>query len=220
MQIKERHNSLTIQPTSNFVKNRFDLFSDEYFTYEVVNKYESYVIISKIDGKTCLLGLNFIAIQPLVLDEIQKFIFRNHKNVNQIRIDASLLKYGYSHQYVYYYIPLPNTSEELHSRLSRKSNYNIKREQKLINELIGKVTFAEYTYDTIPDDVMNKYFEFKAATYRTKYNFSKSNYLSKYNVSDCYVLAAANEILAIVFSCEQTNEVKIAREQKKILVYT
>lgn len=207
MQIKQLYNSLVIKPTSEFVKNRFDLISSDYFSYEVKSKYGFYVLTSKIDGMTCFLGLNFIDIHPVLVDEITKFIFKNQISVNEIVIEASLLKYGYSRPYLYYHIPLPSTSEELHSRLSRKSNYNIKREQKLINESVGKVTFSEYTYDTIPDDVMDKYFEFKEITYNAKYNFIKKDYLSNYNVSDCYVLSADNKILAIVFSCEQTNEV-------------
>ena len=172
MQIKELHNSLVITPTSDFIKNRFDLLCEDYFSYEVISKYGSYVFTSKIEeGKTCVLGLNFIDIPQVLVEKIVRFIFQNHPGVNEIRIDASFLKIGYSRSYTYYYIPLPNTSEELHSRLSRKSNYNIKREQKLINELIGKVRFDEYTYDTIPDDVIKKYFEFKDVTYNTKYNF-------------------------------------------------
>ncbi len=207
MQIKELHNSWDIKPTSDFIKNRFDIIAKEYFSYEVISDNDTYVITSKIEGNKCNLGLNFIDIPYNLVEVIINFIFQNHRRVNEIRIDASLLKYGYSRPYIYYHISLPDTSAELHSRLSRKSNYNIKREQKLINESVGKVTFSEYTYDTIPDDVMNVYFEFKKVPYKTKYNFSKNDYLSNYNVSDCYVLSADNKILAIVLSCEQTNEV-------------
>lgn len=104
-------------------------------------------------------------------------------------------------------ILLPDNPEELHQRLSSKKRYNIKREKRLASEQLGGYSVLEYTPDSVPDSVINAYFDFKKNQFGTDYQTTPNGYLKQYHVSHIYVLQLTNAIGAIVMSCEQGSNV-------------
>lgn len=187
----------------NMIHNRFDLVSDSYEIFYLVENGEKYVVEVEYRDNTAYLGLWLNYVSSNALNELCETIFKKQKEISQIKYEYSLVPLGYCKQKNHYRIILPNSEEELHNRLSKKGRYNINREKRVAEECFGSLSIVEYTSDNVPDSVMIKYFELKKGTHGVDYKMTPLQYLKSYYVTHIYVLYFGDDIAAIVLSCEQ-----------------
>lgn len=194
--------------TPDFIYNRIDLFSSNYEILEIKNNITYYV---EVDYKKteAILGVWLVDIPVEVIEKIAEFIFNTHKNIRTIRYEYGYCKIGVATQKNHFRIELPDTEQELKSRLSSKGRYNIKREKRILEDTFGGYEIKEYSNSNVPEDVINSYFSMKKATHDTDYHMTCAEYLQNYHVTDIYVLYLKGSAAAILLSCEQCSVVYI-----------
>jgi len=205
--IKEAYNQILADPSSRYVKNRFDLLDENYYSFSIKGNGLLYCVLMKVTDYKAMVGVSYLDIPREAAEALSRYIFREHPRIHQIIYSDLKYGMGYSTGYDTYRIFLPETESELHKRLSSKGWYNIKREKRLIGEEIGEVKFLEYKTEEIPDEVVEQYFKMKEKTHGGYYSLGPKEYLRKFNVTDAYIMLAGEKIVAEIFSCEQTEEV-------------
>ena len=135
------------------------------------------------------------------------------------------------HRVNHFRIEIPQSVEDLNSRLSRRFRYNLRHEKKLLTEAVGAITFEEYNVQNFPDDLMTEYFRLKKITHNRDYHMTAQEYIDCYHVSNAYVLRKIDDgqIISMVLSCEQcptayieniTYDTAYAKYSPGIMVYT
>lgn len=185
----------------DFIYNRVDKCSDNYILLHVENGWSDFYIVASLHGKFAELGSWMAQVSDLSLKEIARFLFKENPEIeyvfyrNTITDRPSMVKN-------HYHICLPNTYQELQGRISSKGRNTIKRKIKNIKMTFGSWSLVEYGSE-VPDYIFQTYFRLKKMTHGIEYNMTGKEYVEKYYVSNVYVLSFADEIAAILFSCEQ-----------------
>lgn len=187
----------------DIIFNRFDLQLCDYIELDVQEWTNNYKIQIKIEGKKAVIGCYFSPVSQDCLKAIIKYLFHNLKEVVEIDYSNILWGIGTYKQTEEKIIRLPDTVDDLRKNLSSKGRYNLKREKRKIKEEIGNYVIDIYEGESIPKEIVEKYFEYKGKTHKRDYHMSYKEYLQRYCVSTAYVMRDAQQILAIVFSCEQ-----------------
>lgn len=143
-----------------------------------------------------LMPISYLGITKLV-----KSIFR-HYPVLYVEYENILYGLGAKSHNQQALIYLPDDVQQLRERNSSKSRYNIKREKRLIEQEIGKYTIESYKGTKIPDNIIEKYFEYKRISHGRDFGVTPSEYIEEHFVSDVYVMRENEHILAICLSCE------------------
>lgn len=164
-----------------------------------------YLFVEKIDS-TVKVGSFLMPIAKQEVKAVNRFLFRKYKDVKEINWKNINIKIGVWRNTYQKVIDLPETVNELKGRLTSKNRYNLRREQRLVKENIGDFRIDIYE-KAIPEYVIEKYFKLKQITHKCDYNMSPHEYLKTYSVSTAYVMRTDEEILAILFSCEQCETV-------------
>ena len=150
------------------------------------------------ENDTATLGLWLSRIPIEHARELVHYIFRTHKDIQQINFRVCFTDIIMCRK------ELPSSIEEFNQRLTRKFKYNMKREKKLLEAEAGPLTVEEYSAENFPDDLFTSYFRLKAGTHKRNYNMTSRQYIDKFHVSDAYVIRGGNsEIISLVLSCEQ-----------------
>lgn len=185
------------------IQNRYDLSEKDYYVFLFQYEGKEYALTGALNGQRLNIGLWLVPLPNAILKQIFSDIFLQLRVVKQIRYQHSYSELGEQVQKGNHFkIVLPQTIKELQLRLSSKHRYNLRREKNIIENEIGRVEFIEFNLN-IPDEIVNRFFEFKYNTHRFDYNLTARQYLDAYHVTDAYVLRAGDKILSIVFSCEQ-----------------
>lgn len=193
--------------TVNFIYNRFDLHKNcpNYEIVSIDNSNDNRNTFIEYSIKDDVIELGIWQVY-LTKEEIKKLLFyisKKHKNVNIVKYRNSFITYGKYRRHNHFKIIFPDNVEELENRLSHHSLVNLrKRYNKAENEL-GNISFKVYSYNEIPQEIVNTFFEYKDEIYQRQYDMSAKEYLDKYHVSHCHVLYVGKEIGAIRFACEQ-----------------
>ena len=192
----------------NFIYNRQDIFCPLYDLFEIkeANKI-FYIEVGYSSDTEANMGIWLTPSSKDVFIKITDYVFKNHPDVQNIHFTYSFCEMGYSYNKNHYRIVLPATAEELHARLSPKGRHNIKREKRLIEEQVGPCCVEEYRFPDIPPEIIDLYFKMKQNTHGTQYAMKGEEYIKHYHVTNCYVLKAADKVLAILLSCEYSGMV-------------
>lgn len=271
--------------TPDVVQNRFGTVYGKYTLLELEDGGRSLFVPLHIEGREARLGLFLSPASTAGLEELCAFVFARFP-VTRIRWDCSLSPLG--HRYVrrnhpanHWKVLLPQTADELWSRMSRKSRYNRRREEKLLldrlagvadgadtpsdasvpanatdpgdgtrlgrggpatadgtvqampdtgsapRELVMPATAASTVQATpateshpkelvmteydgaqnIPPAVVETFFSFKRKLMGREYGLSPAGYLAYYQVTNAYTWTYGERTVAIVFSCEQGQDV-------------
>lgn len=143
-----------------------------------------------------LMPISYLAINKLI-----KYLFFKYK-VILIEYDNILYALGVYSKVEQAIIHLPQNADELRRRNSSKTRYNIRREKRLIEEEVGKYSIEIYEKNDIPDEIVQKYFDYKKASHGRNFGISAQEYIQLHNVSSVYVMRAGEKILAMCLSCE------------------
>ena len=198
---------------SSFILNRYDLWepdSSDVFVAGIMNSDKPSCILFREKCFSHLdMGIWLTQISLQELKRIIKYVF-NSKAINRIEYRNSLWPMGNFKIGYHFKIELPNSISDLSARLSSKDRYNMKREMRIALENFPDLEFKEYSFEDVPEDILNQYIEFKSTTHNLSINCSPKNYMKKQKVSNIYVLQFGkdkNEIMSIILSCEQCDVV-------------
>lgn len=189
----------------NFIYNRFDLFAapDAFETVQLKTGRGTRVLEYQITGNTAELGIWLMPITVEELEQVFLYIATNHKQVQKITYKNGVIPYGWSKTHNHFRIEFPKTVEEMEHRISSKSRAKMRKKLHRAEEAYGKMQYLEYDRSNMPEEVVEKFFEYKLATRNRQYNMTPAEYLDRYHVSHSYVLKFGETYGAIRFSCEQ-----------------
>ena len=193
----------------DFIYNRFDLwrgFDDcSKDTLHIKHSGKDYYVQVMYEKNFARLGIWLMDIPSEAVKEVAAYIFKKHRKVRWIYFQRSYTELGECSESNHFRMTLPATSEELYSRLTNKSRYNIKREQRLLEAETGGLVFAEYDVDNMPKDVFEAYFTMKKITHGRDFRLTEQEYIMTSQTSNAYVIRAAKtgKIISLVLSCEQ-----------------
>ena len=214
--------------TPDVVQNRFGTVYGKYTLLELEEGGRSLLVPLHIEGREARLGLFLSPASAAGLEELCAFVFDRFP-VTRIRWDCSLSPLGRryvrrNHPANHWKVALPASADELWARMSRKSRYNRRREEKLLLDRLagdagdadspgggdGTGTLVMTGYEgagSIPASVVETFFLFKKKLMGREYGLSPLEYLARYQVTNAYTWTCGDRIVAIVFSCEQGQDV-------------
>lgn len=141
---------------------------------------------------------------------LKDFVFRTCRSIDKITVLRALADDGFPIKSIKndFHIVLPNSSDELDKRLSKKGRYNIKREKRIVADTFGACLLTHISAnDTKAISVTDRFFEFKKETMGSDYGMKAETYLNNWYVTDIYYLSFGERIASILMSCEQCENV-------------
>ena len=200
---KEIPRDCSFEGAVDFIYNRFDLFAEDWYVIRFDCGGRHHVLTAALQGKRLQLGVWLVRLLEGTLPELIRILFRKIPGLEEVVYENSLAPAGRNPDLCNHFrIELPSSEEELHSRLSAKHRYNIRRERNVIENELGSLDFVEYQGE-IPDEIVEEYFRFKRKTHGVDYHMPPRTYLETFHVTDAYVLEAGGGLLGVLFSCEQ-----------------
>lgn len=204
---KNEDNVRRISP--NCIKNRFDLQGAEDFDLiQYKDRTEELVLMVKYENITAYPGLYLVPVSEKALKKIIKFIFKKKKKIRYLVYETGYCSIGNEAvQTNHFRIDLPEDSESLQARLSKKGRYNIAREKRILEQEFGSWSVKSYPASASEAKaVLDRYFEYKSVTHGERWkNTNHNEYCKKYGVSTVYALTLGEEenIVAVILSCEE-----------------
>ncbi len=193
---------LEIYESDNLIYNRYDLIFNSYqvLLYEHAGK--TYKIMFHKEGEKAYINLWGKVLPQSLFEQIIESIFEKNEETAKI----SLLNCGNNYKGFLaasndIYIYLPQSVEELLSRLKAKHRYNLNREKRLFEESLGKIKINHYKEQEIPIESVRSYFDWKKMSHGTEYRLSEWGYIKKYFVTDALVLYAGDHMVGVAFYC-------------------
>ncbi len=196
--------------SSNYDKHGFALnnFAQIYpesqkYTLFIDNKFESYRLSFVINGDAVFLGtwMNDIGREAFLSG--LKYIFAHFKNIQLVEYKNILYQPFFHGDWRHndWFVPLPDTVEELRCTLSKKGRYNIKREKRIIEETFGGLELVNIPFEKAEQNLINLFYKFKSQTHEItdeKYDITKTH------ITDIYLLkVGTGDIKGMAISCEQ-----------------
>ena len=197
----------------NFSLNRFDIVegeqgdSNSHLILLDDKKTKEKIIAYHINDDECWLGIYLLDINAKQLKKVIHLIWKKNPTVKKIHIKQARTKIDGLCKTNHWAVELPESVDDLESRLTSKSRYNIRRSKSLIERNIGEVKILCFTKDDCPEEFIESFFSWKKEQMGTEYNFSAQEYLSYFFVTNIYCLIANQQLLSIAFTCEQGSRV-------------
>lgn len=182
--------------------NRPDLLNKNCILLRISHEGHNRYLFVEINDNDADVGSFLMSVTLAEAKAVNRYIFRKFKDIKEINWKAVPFKLGVWKNTFQKVIDLPTDCDELKKRLTSKNRYNLRREQRLINERLGKFIFEVYE-NNVPPDLVESYFMLKNITHHCDYHMTPEEYQRVYCVSTAYVMRTEEEILAILFSCEQ-----------------
>lgn len=191
--------------SDDLIYNRFDLifYVYEQFMFEWEN--EKYSIMIHQENDKLYINLWGKELPQKKFEELIDELFVK-KDVRTISIIRCRNNYnGMLEETNDIMIFLPQSAEELKSRLQQKHRYNLKREKRILNDVFGEMISVHYSRREISDEMVNLYFRWKKESHGTSYKLTAEEYLDAYHVTDAFVLNIDKQMIGIAFYCVVNN---------------
>jgi hypothetical protein len=183
----------------NFIYNRFDImYGDDFELYEIREANNAIYISIHIDRKIAVIGVWLTEISAQGFAILIRTIFNDYPNVNRIQARYSLNYYDGLNISNHWKIELIANKFSLLNKPPHGTRLNIRR---IIREFNG-YNIAVYSRKEIPQELVERFFVLKKKTHNIDYQMQWDEYLRHFFVSSAYCLIMANEIQAILFTCE------------------
>lgn len=189
----------------SIVYNRYDLFCSEgeFEAVKIKSNAGEKIVEYRLGKNEIELGLWLTPVSVEELESLLGFIKKNHPNVKKVIYKNGVIPYGKSKTHNNYRIIFPESAEEMKARISSDSWHKMRRRNRRAAEKYGEMSLVEYNDGNIPEEIVEKFFEFKLATRNRTYNMTAKEYLERYHVSDCYVVMFGDTVGGMHFCCEQ-----------------
>lgn len=195
--------------TPGIIYNRFDLFCapGEFEVLRIRNRKEEKIVEFRVLGEKAELGIYLTPITTEELECVLLYIVDHHPEVRTVVYRDGVIPYGKEKKHNHFKVLFPSDPEEFKLRISSETKKKMRRRNRRAEEKYGKMELLEYTRETIPDEIVEAFFQFKFLTRNRKYNMTPAQYLDRYHVSHCYVVKFGDTIGAMHFCCEQRPDV-------------
>lgn len=189
----------------NFIYNRMDLFckAGEFHAVTLAGRDAEKVVQYRILGDTAELGLWLVQITKEELEALLLYLRTTHPGVRFASYVNGVLPCGNAREHNHFRIVFPETAEEMQRSISSKSRAKMQKKLRRCEEAYGPLELFEYDRNSLPAEIVDAFFAFKAIIRKREYDLTPEEYLNKYHVSHCYVAKFGDTIGAIRFSCEQ-----------------
>lgn len=194
---------------NEFIYNRYDLIYDNDFSvYKVSEQGSSVFIPFHKDGIHGEIGVWQTPMSEWAFYMLINKIFHDNFIVDlKIRYSQNQYKKCLS-KTNHFHISLPESNVDIQSRMKKKARYNLNRSRIHLANTIGDLQFKTYASDSVPDEIILKYFLWKQETHGTDYHMSPDELIRNYHISHIYVLESlSGQAVAILFTCEQCQNV-------------
>jgi len=195
---------ITKQKGSFALNNYVKTFSDsKNYCIHINADYGDEILPVSISGSVANIGTWMNPIGREMLIAAIEFIFKQFKGIKRVAYQNvlydTLLDHGWKHND--FYLPLPETIDELKQRLSSKGRYNLRRERRIIQETFEGLELRNIPFQEVPTELIERFYELKNETH----GVSSNEYdITKRNITDVYVLRIGNgDVKGIAISCEQ-----------------
>ncbi len=190
--------------TDNLIYNRFDLiYKDkniERFLYEVDN--ETFAIDAHYKGNRASLNIWGKLFPQRVFNQVVYDIFERHLEIDFLDIRKSGNRFGdILESQSDIRVQLPETWEQLFSRVKAKNRSTIIRKKKNLRQQYGDLKLEVY-HEEVPEEAVKQYFFWKKKSHGTDYHMSPRDYIQKYFVTDTLFLKAGETDASILFICQ------------------
>ena len=185
----------------NLIYNRYDLIfpNYEFFIFDWEN--EKYYIMLHQEKHNMLLNLWGKELPQKGFERLIEVIFQK-KDVRRISIIRCRNDYkGMLEETNDIILFLPDSVDELLNRLHQKHRYNLRREKRILNEVIGEIYTVHYDRNNIRDEMVNLFFKWKMDSHATLYKITPKEYLDVYHVTDAFALMVDTQMIGIAFYC-------------------
>lgn len=155
------------------------------------------------EDETAHLGTWMSAMSRSGLIAAIDWLFQNYKGIKKIEYKNTpysvLLDRGWRHND--YFLSLPDSIEELDSRLSAKTRNTIRRQIKLIEKELNGFDFIHKAFSEIPYEWIQSFYEFKKVTH----GMERHDYaIENQGVTDAYAILTGDGVVrCVLFSCER-----------------
>ena len=185
-----------------FSLNRFEIIYPNNKNY--VLKYDNEALMLSIDNDKAIVGTwNNYTRRSTFLAMIN-YVFNSFKDVKTVEYNNQIYDNQFDNKHWRhpdYYLPLPNSIEDLKIKISSKGRHNIKREKRIIVDEFGSLELINNKYDEDDVDVVNLFYKYKNDTH----DLSEDYDIKNRHLTDYYLLKCGNDIKGVLLSCEQSN---------------
>ena len=187
--------------SDNLMYNRFDIIYEEAMDFTQEFEGKEYSVLVHCENGMAKINTWGKSIPGQVMKNIVSGIFENQRVfcIEVTRTDNNFEKFLYEQND--FRVPLPNSVEELLSRVERRDRATIRRKKRWLDERVGTINIEHYSED-IPTEIVDTYFIWKKSSHGTDYKLSSKEYLEKYYVTDALVLLAGGTAIGIAFYCK------------------
>lgn len=199
--------------------NRFDIrYRSNVEWCEIQCGESRYMVAVHDEGQRLRIGILFL---PLGLEAVRAlftYLFDTHPSAEIISYQTT----GFSlyeswetvqeQESICFLLNLDPVHLPVEQRSSRKTRYNLRRSRRLLEEAVGPVEVLAYSADDCPSEILERYFEMKAARFVLRRDESTASSLlwgSRLPVSHVYVLKSSTSVLSVVLCAEQCETVSL-----------
>ncbi|MCM1047902.1 MAG: GNAT family N-acetyltransferase [Clostridiales bacterium] len=184
------------------IYNRFDMVYGTRKYIHVLQGNHEWSIPYRIENNTAYLGLYLVDMPQEVFNLLVRFVFKQDRHISRIYLKKSRNNYhGHIREGNHFRIELPDTSDSLLMRLSKK-RCEYRRKKRRLND-VGTVEYMHYDSVEALNNIAAIFLELKYKTHGKDYHMSPEEYIKNYFVSDAYTININGKIVAVLFSCEQ-----------------
>lgn len=189
--------------TDNLIYNRFDLiYKDGNHTISYSDSDTKYCLDIHKDDVKAKLNIWGKPLPQKIFESVIRDVFQD-KHICAIELIRCGNPYGdFLEEVNDIRVPLPGDFDELMNRAERRDRATIRRKLRWLDERIGDLKIELYAKDTIPDSVVETYFNWKKETHGTDYKLTASEYLDRYYVTDAMLMKAGETPVAVAFFCQ------------------
>jgi hypothetical protein len=187
----------------NVIRNRFDLlYGDNFELYLVNGEYIPVHIENRISSRHigpfhikwryAKLGIYIRDITTNNLLELGCFLSKKHK-LHYLELIHTYTEIPDVEPAPHWHIELPENIEEFNKTLDSSVRYNIKRFPRKIRENFGSYNIIRYKPEKLPNNIMDKYMEWKRQRFDFYFDKPSMEYLKINGVSDVFVMYIGNK---------------------------
>ncbi len=181
----------------NFLYNRFDiLYNNDFELLRCISKNKTFFIPLHFENDICFLGVYLSFIGQNLFNDVIKYVFKNFKNINFIRVRQALYDYKGLNAIEHFTLNLPNTTDEYWRQFSSKRKYNYRRAKRQLEEKY-KITYEKFHNDEITEDLIDIFLKIKNLDFKSNYRVTKETFQEKYHVTDMFLMKADEEIISM-----------------------
>lgn len=186
----------------DFIYNRFDLFCENYIVIKAEQGKEKHIIEARIFDNYAELGIWKMTISSTLIKELSAFLFQKFPNIEYTKFFFCKTDGAYK-LVKHFSIDLPDSKEIFLQRKSSKSRHRLDNQRRQAERDCGNITYHEYKCSDCPKNIIQLYNIWKEKSHHIGIIENAESFFFRFHISNISTLSFGDNIVAILFSCEQ-----------------